>query len=109
MIGGAGLLAVLSASCCVLPIGLSILGVGGAWLTILGPLVAHRVEILLIVGLVLAWGWFRMVRRWDCAGRQRSAVVILGLTTGAFALAASAPLWENEVARTMFALWRDAQ
>lgn len=36
IIGGAGLLVLLSASCCVLPIGLSIIGLGGTWLTMLG-------------------------------------------------------------------------
>jgi mercuric ion transport protein len=109
MIGGAGLLALLSASCCVLPIGLSIVGLGGAWLAILGPFVAYRVEILLLVGAVVAWGWFRVARRWDCASRQRSTVALLGLATAAFAVAASAPLWESAAARMMFALWREAQ
>ena len=42
----AALLALLSASCCVLPIGLSILGLGGAWLTMLGPFIAYRGFIL---------------------------------------------------------------
>jgi mercuric ion transport protein len=109
LIGGAGLLALLSASCCVLPIGLSIIGLGGTWLTILGPFVAYRLEILVFVGLVLAWGWFRVWQRWSCASRKRSTVVILGSTTVAFALAASSPLWEEDAARTMFALWRQSQ
>ena len=52
LIGGAGFLALLSASCCVLPIGLSIIGLGGTWLTMLGPFVAYRVEILVVVGLI---------------------------------------------------------
>ncbi|MBA97433.1 MAG: hypothetical protein CMN10_03180 [Roseobacter sp.] len=109
LIGGAGFLALLSASCCVLPIGLSIIGLGGTWLTMLGPFVAYRIEILVIVGLVLAWGWFRLWKRWSCASRKRSTVVILGFTTVAFALAASSPLWEEDAARTMFALWRQTR
>ena len=109
VIGGAGLLALLSASCCVLPIGLSIIGLGGTWLTMLGPFVAYRIEILVVVGLVLAWGWLRLLRRWNCASRKRSTLFILGLTTLAFALAASSPLWEEEAARTMFALWRQSR
>ena len=36
----AALMALMSASCCVLPIGLSILGLGGAWLTMRGPFAA---------------------------------------------------------------------
>ena len=109
VIGGAGLLALLSPSCCVLPIGLSIIGLGGTWLTMLGPFVAYRIEILVVVGLVLAWGWLRLLRRWNCASRKRSTLFILGLTTLAFALAASSPLWEEEAARTMFALWRQSR
>ena len=109
VIGGAGLLALLSASCCVLPIGLSIIGLGGTWLTMLGPFVAYRIEILVVVGLVLAWGWLRLLRRWNCASRKRSTLFILGLTTLAFALAASSPLREEEAARTMFALWRQSR
>lgn len=106
LIGGAGLLALLSASCCVLPIGLSIVGLGGTWLVMLGPFVAHRIEILVVVGLVLASGWFRLRRRWPRAGRRRSTVTILGFTTLAFVLATSSPLWEEDAARTMVALLR---
>ena len=106
LIGGAGLLALLSASCCVLPIGLSIIGLGGTWLVMLGPFVEYRIEILVLVGLVLAWGWLRLWRRWQCASRRRSSVVLLSFTTLAFLLAASSPLWEEAAARTMFALFR---
>jgi mercuric ion transport protein len=109
LVGGAGVLALLSASCCVLPIGLSILGLGGTWLTMLGPFVAYRIEILMVVGLVLAWGWFRLWSRWACASRKRSTLVLLAFTTFAFALAASSPLWEEDAARTMFALWRQSR
>ena len=106
LIGGAGLLALLSASCCVLPIGLSIIGLGGTWLVMLGPFVEYRIEILVLVGLVLAWGWLRLWRRWQCASRRRSTVILLSFTTLAFILAASSPLWEEDAARTMFALFR---
>ena len=106
LIGGAGLLALLSASCCVLPIGLSIIGLGGTWLVMLGPFVEYRIEILVLVGLVLAWGWLRLWRRWQCASRRRSTVVLLSFTTLAFLVAASSPLWEQDAARTMFALFR---
>ena len=106
VIGGAGMLALLSASCCVLPIGLSIIGLGGTWLTMLGPFVAYRVEILVVVGLVLVWGWFWLWRRWSCASRRRSTMVTLGFTTLAFGLAASSPLWEEHASRTMWSLWQ---
>ncbi|WP_298816850.1 hypothetical protein [uncultured Roseibium sp.] len=109
VLGAAGLLALLSASCCVLPIGLSIVGLGGAWLTLLGPFVAYRIEILVVVGLVLTWGWFRLWKRWGCARRKRSTLSVLGLSTFVFFLAASSPHWEGEAARTMFALWKAAR
>ncbi|MFN3578201.1 MAG: hypothetical protein ACK4TJ_14625 [Tabrizicola sp.] len=107
--GGAGLLALLTASCCVLPIGLSIIGLGGTWLTMLGPFVAWRSEILVAVGLILAWGWFRLWRRWRCARQRVSTVIILGFSTLAFALAASSPLWEEAAARSMWSLWKETR
>ncbi|MEP3632775.1 MAG: hypothetical protein ABJQ23_16340 [Shimia thalassica] len=106
LIGGAGLLALLSASCCVLPIGLSIIGLGGTWLVMLGPFVEYRAELLVVVGLVLAWGWLRLSKRWQCAKRKRSTIFILSFTTVAFVLAASSALWEEDAARAMFALFR---
>lgn len=106
VIGLAGLLALVSASCCVLPIGFSILGLGGTWLLYLGPFVAYRVPIVIVVGLVLAWAWYRVWLRWACASRRRSTLVILMATTVFFLAAATAPLWEQEATRTMFALWR---
>lgn len=109
VLGSAGLLALLSASCCVLPIGLSIIGLGGSWLTMLGPFVAYRIEILAVVGLVLVWGWFRLWKKWNCARGNRSTLSILSLTTLAFALALSSPIWEGEVTRTMFALWQSTR
>lgn len=105
-LGAAGLLALFSASCCVLPIGLSIVGLGGAWLTLLGPFVAYRIEILVVVGLVLTWGWFRLWQRWSCARHRRSTLSILGLSTLVFFLAASSPYWEGHAARAMFTLWK---
>ncbi len=109
VIGGAGLLALLSASCCVLPIGLSIIGLGGTWLTMLGPFVAYRVEILVVVGLILAWGWLRLWRRWSCVSHKRSTLFILGFATLGFLLAASSPLWEEDAAPTMWTLWRQTR
>ena len=106
LIGGAGLLALLSASCCVLPIGLSIIGLGGSWLLLLGPFVAYRIEIIVVVGLVITWGWIRLWKRWSCVSRIRSTVAILCFATITFLLTASSPLWEEDAARTMFALFR---
>jgi len=109
VVGFAGLLALLSASCCVLPIGLSIIGLGGMWLTMLGPFVAYRGMILVVVGLVLVWAWYRVWSRRGCAVRRRGTLTVMVFASLAFIAAASSPLWEDEAARTMFTLWRNTQ
>lgn len=106
VIGGAGVLALLSASCCVLPIGFSVIGLGGTWLSMLGPFVAWRSEILVVVAMILGWGWYRLWRRWRCASQRVSTTLILGFATLALALAASSPLWEEAAAKTMWSLWQ---
>jgi mercuric ion transport protein len=105
LMGGAGLLAALSASCCVLPIGLSLIGLGGTWLAVLGPFVAWRFEIMLVSGAVLAWAWARILRRWRCLSRRGATLAVAALATLALAATATAPLWEEAAARGMFALW----
>ena len=58
----AGLGALASASCCALPLALSMAGVSSAWLVHLGVLVQNR-EIIAIAALaVLAVGWFLALR-----------------------------------------------
>ena len=85
----AALLALLSASCCVLPICLSIVGLGGAWLTILGPFIAYREFILFGVAIALVWAWYRVLRRKPCATRGQSAMVWTSLASIAFLVALS--------------------
>lgn len=109
IIGGAGALALLSASCCVLPIGLSILGLGGAWLGLLGPFVAYRPAILLAVGGVLVWAAVQLIRRPPCKGRRAGTFLILGFALLAFAASATAPLWEVQAQRMMWTLWQDSR
>gem|GEM_PF-1459754 len=113
----ATLLALLSASCCVLPIGLSILGLGGAWLTMLGPFVAYRGFILVAVAgfilvavaIALVWAWYWVLRRRPCSTRRRSAIVWTSLASIAFLIALSSPLWEASAQRFMWDLWRSTR
>ena len=105
----AALLALLSASCCVLPIGLSILGLGGAWLTILGPFIAYREFILVVVAIALVWAWYRVLRCRQCRARGRSAIVWTSLASIAFLIALSSPLWEASAQRFMWDLWRSTR
>lgn len=105
----ATLLALLSASCCVLPIGLSILGLGGAWLTMLGPFIAYRIFILSGIALALVWAWYRVLRAHPCISRRPSSIIWVSLATVAFLIAASSPLWEANAQRFMWDLWRSAR
>lgn len=105
----AALLSLLSASCCVLPIGLSILGLGGAWLTMLGPFIAYRGVILGAVAIALVWAWYRVLRRRPCATRRQSAIVWTSLASTAFLIALSSPLWEVSAQRFMWDLWRSTR
>jgi mercuric ion transport protein len=109
MVGGAGMLALLSASCCVLPIGLSILGLGGAWLSLLAPFVAWRGAILVVVSLVLTWATVRLIRRPPCKGRRARTFLPLGFAFLAFAASLTVPLWEVEAQRVMWALWQESR
>ena len=104
-LAGAGLLAALSATCCVIPVGAMILGLGGAWLSVLGPLVEWRGPILAASGLMLAWAAVRWRRRRGARSALRTALLAgVGLLwLGALA----APLWEGAATATLFRIWRD--
>lgn len=102
----AALLAVLSASCCVLPIGLSIVGLGGSWLTMLAPFVVYREAILVVVAIALVWAWYRVLRPRGCVKRRASSLIWAGIGSTAFLLAASSPLWEASASKFMWGLFR---
>jgi len=107
-LGLASLLSIAAASCCVLPIGLTILGLGGTWLTVLGPFVEHRAIILVGVGVVLAAAWAVLLLRSDlCPRRRRTGTVLALVCTAFFVAAVTAPLWEREAMRAMCAYWTD--
>ena len=105
----AALVALLSASCCVLPIGLSIVGLGGTWLTMLGPFIAYRGFILVAVAISLIWAWYRVIWPRTCARRRLSAMVWASLATIAFLSALSSPYWEASAQQFMWDLWRSTR
>lgn len=109
VLGIATLLALLSASCCVLPIGLAIVGLGGAWLAVLGPFVAYRWAILGAVGLVLLWAWFRLFMGVRRGAQMRGATVLATVASLSFAAALAAPLWEAEATRMLMGVWSAAR
>ena len=109
LLGGAAILALLSASCCVLPIGLSIIGLGGSWLTFLGPIVAYRVPILAGLAIILGWSWFTIVRPSACKAKRKQATRYTSMATFAFLIAALAPVWQASVDTLMWSLWSGLQ
>ena len=110
VLGIASALTVLSASCCVLPIGLTILGFGGNWLIFLGYFAAYRAAILIGVGVVLALVWARlMVRPGACATRRRTAFILASFCSVIFVAAVTAPFWEQDATRAMWTYWVELQ
>ena len=105
--GGAILLAGLSASCCILPLALSIVGLGGSWLTFLSPFVRYREIILLVVAVALIWSWVRLWRSPCGITGNRKNTSFTAVATLVFLGALSAPLWENEVARSLWDILRN--
>lgn len=103
------LLALLTASCCVLPIGLSILGLGGVWLMVLEPFVVYRAALLTVVAGVLVISWWHILHPSACARRKPSGRFWAAIATCAFAIAATSPLWEGHANRFMWVLWRSTQ
>ena len=85
-----GLGAIAASSCCVLPLALSVVGFGGAWLGGVSELVFYRPYFLIAAAVAVAAGWTVALRRTitcttdgACAGSQRSWLTFgtLGLST----------------------------
>lgn len=85
------------------------IGLGGAWLSALGPFVAYRVEILIAAGLVILWAWFRFLRRWSRKNARAQRPILLAFATASLGVSASSPLWERKAAQIMFGLWSGMQ
>lgn len=97
--------AVLSASCCVIPIALTVVGLGGAWLSVLGPFVVYRVPILLVATLALGVLLGLDIRRRfneKSTGKPVGLMVVSALVL----LAWTAPQWEYELSGWLLDLWR---
>lgn len=105
LLGTVTLLALLSASCCVLPIAFSILGLGGAWLTMLGPFVEYRVPLLVLTSAIIVWGWVWHLNR----NGSRLSLALLTVATMSLVLAVTAPQWEQSVSQLLWTYWRDTR
>ncbi|MEP2980677.1 MAG: hypothetical protein ABJO86_14390 [Lentilitoribacter sp.] len=106
-LGGASILALLTASCCILPLGLAIVGLGGSWLSVLAPFIEYRVYLLTIVGLIVLWSWVSLYSS-PCGllGNKKSLLIRLFVTI-IFTAALTAPYWEDGIARLMWEYLRD--
>jgi len=104
-LAGATLVAFLSASCCIIPIGLFIVGLGGAWLSFLGPFAVHRELILIFVSIVVGYLWLRMLRRRRAMPRGHLGTTLAVTASLAIVLAWTAPLWELEISVALLDIW----
>ncbi|HEB85376.1 MAG TPA: mercury transporter MerT, partial [Bacteroidetes bacterium] len=55
--------AVAASACCVLPLGLAVLGLGGAWAGSLSILAPWRPLFIVVTAGLLAFGFYRVYRR----------------------------------------------
>lgn len=105
-LAGAG--AITVSSCCVLPLTLAAIGIGGGWLGGMGAFAAYRPVLLGLAGaaLLAAWTAFAWRRRAvtcaadsGCAAPSRGWLTagLLVLATLIVALAAILPTIENDV------------
>jgi mercuric ion transport protein len=105
IIGVSAIIALLSASCCVLPIGLAVLGIGGTWLPFLAPFVVFRELILTIVTGIVGWMWISRLRLPSRSKKHGVSLILAIVITTSLLLAWSAPLWEQQVSRVLWNIW----
>lgn len=105
----ATIFALFSATCCVLPIALSIIGLGGAWMTVFAPFTQYRPVILIVVALVVALAWWRLLRRYQCGQMRKSALALTTIATLALIASLSAPYWEGDATRALWSVWVKAR
>lgn len=109
VLGIASAFSLAAASCCLLPVGLSIIGFGGSWLTLLGPFVAYRSFILVGVGVVLAAAWISLLSHHNrCARRKGTGLAVAIGCSIIFLAAVSAPFWEDEAVRSLWFYWMES-
>lgn len=51
------------AACCVLPMALMMLGLGGSWLAVFGKIAAASYSVLAVSSILVGLAWFVAVRR----------------------------------------------
>lgn len=57
------IVAVISAACCVLPLTLMLLGLGGSWVAVFGTIAAASLHIVVVAAAIILAAWILAVRR----------------------------------------------
>lgn len=94
--------ALLGVSCCVLPIALAVVGLGGAWVAHLSVFVAIGPYLLAAAAAAVALGWWIGLRR----RISQLGYAALGIATIGLGLAVLVRLYELELNRYLATLWR---
>jgi hypothetical protein len=88
----------------VLPVVLTMAGLGGSWLAVLGIFVAWSWYLLAGAGAVIGAAWI-VALTWRARPRVH---VLLGVATVFFAAAVLTVVYEVEINRFVLAMWRGA-
>lgn len=106
MLPGLGLAAtgaaLLGVSCCVLPIALSLVGLGGAWLSHLAIFVTVGPYLLAGASIAVAAGWWIATRRRP----SQLGLAALGIATIGLTLAGLIRMYELDLNRYLASLWK---
>lgn len=106
MLPGVGLMASIAAlagaSCCVLPLTLAAVGVGGAWIAQLVIFVTYQWHILAVAVALVATSWVVALVR----GSTKRAKIILAISTALVVAAVIVPVYEEEITRQLLELLR---
>src|SRR3546814_17768344 len=82
--------ALLTATCCILPMALVLLGLGGSWIAVFGIVAAASLHVTGLAAALTVTGWILALRR--RAGKRTYAI----LGAGAAATSLASPLVLNE-------------
>lgn len=106
LLPGAGLVvavaALAGASCCVLPLMLAAVGVGGAWIAQLAIFVTYQWYILTFAIALIAISWVVALVR----GSSRRAKIILAISTALVAAAVILPVYEDDITQQLLKVMR---
>jgi mercuric ion transport protein len=101
LLPGAGLVAAIAAlvgaSCCVLPLTLAAVGVGGAWIAQLAVFVTYQWYILTVAMVLIMISWIVAFVR----GSSRRAKLVLAISTALVAAAFVLPIYEDDIAQQL--------